>query len=78
MSICYSLEKGPVMMSAMEQSEMTLEKIDQAPQTLRDIVQNRLREAILDGRFAPGARLVERPLCEQLGVSRTVVRETIR
>lgn len=78
MSICYSLEKGPVMMSAMEQYEMTLEKIDQAPQTLRDIVQNRLREAILDGRFAPGARLVERPLCEQLGVSRTVVRETIR
>ncbi len=57
---------------------MTLKKIDQAPQTLRDIVQSRLREAILNGGFAPGSRLVERPLCEQLGVSRTVVRETIR
>ncbi len=57
---------------------MILEKIDKSPQTLRDIVQTRMREAILDGRFAPGARLVERPLCEQLGVSRTVVRETIR
>ncbi|TNJ40634.1 GntR family transcriptional regulator [Phaeobacter sp. B1627] len=62
----------------MEQSKVTLEKIENAPQTLRDIVQNRLREAILSGQFAPGARLVERPLCEQLGVSRTVVRETIR
>lgn len=55
-----------------------LEKIDKSPQTLRDIVQSRMREAILDGRFAPGERLVERPLCEQLGVSRSVVRETIR
>lgn len=57
---------------------MILAKIDKSPQTLRDMVQNRMREAILDGRFAPGTRLVERPLCEQLGVSRTVVRETIR
>ncbi len=57
---------------------MILEKIEKSPQTLRDIVQARMREAIFDGRFAPGERLVERPLCEQLGVSRTVVRETIR
>lgn len=55
-----------------------LKKIDKAPQTLRDIVQARMREAIIDGVFAPGERLVERPLCDQLGVSRTVVRETIR
>ncbi len=57
---------------------MMLEKIDKAPQTLRDIVQARMREAIIGGVFAPGERLVERPLCDQLGVSRTVVRETIR
>ena len=55
-----------------------LAKIDQAPQTLRDIVQDRMRTAIIEGHFAPGQRLVERPLCDQLGVSRTVVRETIR
>ncbi len=67
-----------VMLMPMKKAELTLEKIEQAPQTLRDIVQDRLREAILSGRFAPGSRLVERPLCEQLGVSRTVVRETIR
>ncbi|MBY6135303.1 GntR family transcriptional regulator [Nocardioides marinus] len=52
-------------------------RIDQ-PQTLRCIVQERMREAIISGQFAPGERLVERALCDQLGVSRTVVRETIR
>ncbi|WP_216825845.1 GntR family transcriptional regulator [Ruegeria sp. EL01] len=62
----------------MKSSDAPLQKIDKAPQTLRDIVQDRLREAIVDGRFAPGQRLVERPLCDQLGVSRTVIRETIR
>ncbi|UTS81042.1 GntR family transcriptional regulator [Phaeobacter piscinae] len=62
----------------MDSPQTTLRKIDKAPQTLRDIVQDRMREAIIDGHFAPGERLVERPLCDQLGVSRTVVRETIR
>lgn len=46
--------------------------------TLRDMVQERMRDAIIEGHFKPGDRLVERPLCDQLGVSRTVVRETIR
>lgn len=61
-----------------EMTTLQLQKIDKAPQTLRDIVQERMREAIIAGHFAPGERLVERPLCEQLGVSRTVIRETIR
>jgi len=55
-----------------------LTKISHAPVTLRDIVQGKMRDAIIDGHFKPGERLVERPLCEQLGVSRTVLRETIR
>lgn len=59
-------------------SRAALAPINTAPQTLRDMVQVRMREAIVAGHFAPGERLVERPLCEQLGVSRTVVRETIR
>ncbi len=42
------------------------------------MVQERLREAIIEGHFKLGERLIERPLCEQLGVSRTVIRETIR
>ena len=53
-------------------------KIDQMPQTLREIVLGRMRDAILSGRFASGTRLVERTLCDQLGVSRSVVREVIR
>lgn len=48
------------------------------PQNLRELVQDAMREAILDLRFAPGERLVERTLCAQLGVSRTVVREVLR
>ncbi|MEM6308558.1 MAG: GntR family transcriptional regulator [Pseudomonadota bacterium] len=56
----------------------SLTKIDQPPVTLRDMVQDKLREAIIEGVFQPGERLVERPLCDQLGVSRTVIRETIR
>lgn len=62
----------------MNIGKTTLLKIDKAPQTLRDVVQARMHEAIVSGHFAPGERLVERPLCEQLGVSRTVLRETIR
>ncbi len=53
-------------------------KIDQMPQTLREIVLARMRAAILSGRFASGERLIERTLCDQLGVSRSVVREVIR
>lgn len=53
-------------------------KIGQMPQTLREIVVDKMRGAILSGRFTSGQRLVERTLCDQLGVSRTVVREAIR
>ncbi|MEQ9695589.1 GntR family transcriptional regulator [Shimia sp. SDUM112013] len=55
-----------------------LSKIQTPPKTLRDIVQDQMRDAIIAGHFKPGERLVERPLCDQLGVSRTVIRETIR
>jgi DNA-binding GntR family transcriptional regulator len=48
------------------------------PETLRHQVENVLRQAIVSGRFAPGARLIERELCETLGVSRTSVREALR
>jgi len=45
---------------------------------LRQQVLDSLRQAIIDGRLAPGARLTERELTEMLGVSRTVVREALR
>lgn len=45
---------------------------------LRDIVFETLREAILEGKLKPGERVMEVQLAEQLGVSRTPVREAIR
>ena len=46
--------------------------------TLRTLVEEKLRTAILTGHFAPGQRLVERELSETLGVGRTSVREALR
>lgn len=53
-------------------------KIDRNAKTLRELTLEKLREAIVQGYFRPGARLVERTLCDELGVSRTVVREVLR
>ncbi len=48
------------------------------PQTVLWQTTVKLREAIMQGQFAPGERLVESSLCEQMGVSRTTVREALR
>lgn len=48
------------------------------PETLREVVEDFLRDAIMNGRFLPGQRLVERELCEQLKVSRPPLREALR
>lgn len=45
---------------------------------LRDEVFNTLRERILKGTLKPGERLMEIHLADQLGVSRTPIREAIR
>ncbi|HHW14918.1 MAG TPA: GntR family transcriptional regulator [Firmicutes bacterium] len=45
---------------------------------LRELVFEALREAIIQGRLHPGERLMEIQLAEELGVSRTPVREAIR
>lgn len=44
---------------------------------IRDSVFAILRNAILDKKLKPGQRLVERSIAEQLGISRTPVREAI-
>jgi DNA-binding GntR family transcriptional regulator len=46
--------------------------------SLRMLVENRLRSAIGRGLFKPGQRLIERELCEQVGVGRTSIREALR
>ncbi len=61
--------------------EQTLDddlRIAHSTTTLRELVTDKLRQAIISGRFNGGDRLVERTLCDQLGVSRSVVREAIR
>lgn len=46
--------------------------------SLRHQATDRLRAAILAGRFAPGQRLVERDLWQSLGISRPVLREALQ
>jgi DNA-binding GntR family transcriptional regulator len=61
----------------MKLSERTM-LIDRPAKTLRELALEKMRGAILELRFKPGERLVERDLCAQLGVSRTIVREVLR
>ncbi len=49
-----------------------------APRLLHEDVSERLRELIMHGELAPGAKLNERVLCEQLGISRTPLREAFK
>lgn len=53
-------------------------KVDRSAKTLRELTLEKMHEAIFSGYFAPGERLVERKLCELLGVSRSVIREVLR
>lgn len=46
--------------------------------TLHEQVASRLRQMLVENRIAPGAKLNERELCEQLKVSRTPLREAIK
>ncbi|XWN29317.1 MAG: GntR family transcriptional regulator [Devosia sp.] len=52
-------------------------RISPPPATVRSLVRDKLREAIVSGRFKPGQRLVERELCELTGVSRASIREAL-
>lgn len=63
------------MMAHMDQDTMRVAAVA-AP--VRTQVADMLRNAITTGRFEPGRRLVEKDLCEMLGVSRPSVREALR
>ena len=45
---------------------------------LSDAVKDRLLEAILDGRYPPGSRIVETRVARELGTSQAPVREALR
>lgn len=53
-------------------------RVERETKSLREMALDRLRQAIIQRHFKPGDRLVERDLCEQLAVSRSVVREVLR
>ncbi len=53
-------------------------RIDRNQKTLRELTLTKMRDAIIGQYFRPGQRLVERTLCDELGVSRTIVREVLR
>jgi DNA-binding GntR family transcriptional regulator len=46
--------------------------------TLRMAVEEKIRQAIASGVFQPGQRLIEKKLCELIGVGRTSIREALR
>lgn len=46
--------------------------------SLHDEVVEALRDMILDSTLRPGERIAEVTLCEELGVSRTPLREAIK
>lgn len=48
------------------------------PETLREQVEKHLRQAIVSGQLKAGVKLVERQLCETMGVSRPSLREALR
>ena len=49
-----------------------------SPKTIQQQAAEKLRNAIIEGVFKPGERLVELELCEMLGVSRPSIREALR
>jgi DNA-binding GntR family transcriptional regulator len=64
------------MMISSELEHFTPLKQESAP--LRNKIIQSLRRAIETGYLEPGARLVEKDLCQQLNVSRTSLREALR
>ena len=61
----------------MSRSPLVQIKLDNY-KPLRELVFEALREAIVKGVLKPGERMMEIQLAEEMGVSRTPVREAIR
>lgn len=58
---------------------LTWETVQIRRQSLTEQVATQIQQLIIDGGYAPGDRIpTERELCEQLSVSRTVIREGIK
>ena len=53
------------------------QRVGSSHRSLRDVVTDSIREAIVYGQYQPGDRLVEDKLAEQLAVSRNPIREAL-
>jgi DNA-binding GntR family transcriptional regulator len=70
-------ESGPALAEpGAHPASHRLEKLTQ--RSLRDRSVRAIRDAIVQGKFRPGEKIPEQDLAEQLGVSRTPIREAIR
>src|SRR3990172_9256820 len=68
----------PTRSSTVRAETPPLRTIRKTASPLRHQVLEELRQSIITGRLAPGARLIERQLVDMMGVSRTVIREALR
>lgn len=57
---------------------VSLEDQESVPAQARQRAADALRNSLENGEFVPGERLIERDLCDQLGVSRPSLREALR
>lgn len=56
----------------------SLKRLEAKSAPVREEAARTLRQAIMNGRLLPGQRLVEKEICELLGISRPPVREAMR
>ncbi len=74
-----TVESGPNGHAAEAEPPRTREDQTSIARTpLHDEVVRRLRDLIIEGEFAPGARVPERQLCARFGISRTPLREALK
>jgi len=59
-------------------SDMAKTLAVRADDTLANVIRRRLGDRIMDGSISPGARLDEKSLAEEFGVSRTPIREALQ
>jgi DNA-binding GntR family transcriptional regulator len=75
--LCRTIESRFTYANTDEEGVMAVD-LKVTPQSVLFQTTSKLREAIMQGQFAPGERLVETTLAEMMGVSRTTLREALR
>ena len=58
-------------------SKFQMGKIKDERKFLRDLVYEKLQQSLLEEKFNPGDKITEKEIAEELGVSRTPVREAL-